>query len=77
MPKREKILFKDNYLHLVYFQLRDRSGVGGHDPAGGANASGRDHAGLPYSYWRPGKGAVFPVVAALRRRVTLGARLVT
>lgn len=54
-----------------------RVGVGGQDPVGGANTSGRDHVGPPSSYWRPGEGAGFPVAAAFGRRVTLGEQIVT
>lgn len=45
--------------------------------AGPTRASRRDHESPPSSYWKPGKGAGFPVVAALGRRVTLGGRIVT
>lgn len=50
---------------------RTRVGVTGQQRAGGANASGRNHAGPPFSYWRPGKGAGFPAAAAFGRGVTL------
>lgn len=78
---REKVLFISKTctrIILVLLQSKDRGGrVAGSDLLGGANASGRDHAGPPFRYWRPGKGAGFPVAAALGHRVTLGGRVVT